>query len=355
MTNTLKPNNAGEENRFRRTLGTLSAVLAVAGASYLYSKTASATEAKPIAVYELESGSSYNNDLPEISLGEQRTAEEYKGYSGSSPQTNLADEVPESSVVPAKKKSESRSTGQAENLSKMSRDQRLEYLGLELSEINSVNDEVLRKIPDEIFELPLMNMYPEAVMANQDLINDLAESSGISPNLIAILMTIESKGNPNAKSGAGAYGLFQVTHVAMQDLVQLPPGHIAHDANALEDFNKLKEYIDNGKHLSDEQLRRHGELAFKYWLRCLEFAKNRLENRGVSNYNRALLSDLAAASYNGGSGNLENNFDSWPKEMQNYLRLVYKGLVLAVLNYDPDSNTINGIIFTGDFEPILIN
>lgn len=294
--------------------------------------------------------------MPKIILGEQAEATDYKAKVLITQDGDSGNVKPEPSEPKQQEEEPSKELDKEDpkELFSLSVDERLDYLGLDLSEINSVNDDVLRKIPDEVFDLPLINMYPEAVMAKRDLINDLAESSGISRNLIAILMTIESKGDPNAKSGAGAYGLFQVTEVAMQDLVKLPPGHIAHDAKALDDFYKLRDDINNGKSLSDEQLRRHGELALKYWLRCLEFAKNRLKNRGVSNYNKALLYDLAAASYNGGPQNLINDFTDWPTEMQNYLRLVYKGLVLAVLNYDPDGKFQSGIIFDGSFNPTVL-
>jgi soluble lytic murein transglycosylase-like protein len=46
----------------------------------------------------------------------------------------------------------------------------------------------------------------------------MGKKYNIDPNLIAIIMTMESGGNPNAKSYAGAIGLMQVTPLTAEDI-----------------------------------------------------------------------------------------------------------------------------------------
>lgn len=49
-------------------------------------------------------------------------------------------------------------------------------------------------------------------------INTMAKKYDIDANLVAIIMTIESGGDPHAKSGADALGLMQVTPLTAQDI-----------------------------------------------------------------------------------------------------------------------------------------
>jgi soluble lytic murein transglycosylase-like protein len=49
-------------------------------------------------------------------------------------------------------------------------------------------------------------------------INTMAKKYDIDPNLVAIIMTMESGGNPKAQSGAGAVGLMQVTPLTAEDI-----------------------------------------------------------------------------------------------------------------------------------------
>ena len=63
-----------------------------------------------------------------------------------------------------------------------------------------------------------------------------ASASGLDPNLVAVIMQIESCGNPFARSSAGAAGLFQVMpfHFAATDNPTAP------DTNALRGLDYLK-------------------------------------------------------------------------------------------------------------------
>ena len=99
---------------------------------------------------------------------------------------------------------------------------------------------------------------------------------GLDPNLLATVMQIESCGNPEARSGAGAMGLFQVM-----------PFHFEDDEEPYDpDTNALRSaaYLAQG-------LERSGGHA-----------------------------GLALAGYNGGLGVISRNYESWPTETQRYYR-----------------------------------
>ncbi len=102
-----------------------------------------------------------------------------------------------------------------------------------------------------------------------------AAAAGVDPNLAATVMQIESCGNPNARSGAGAMGLLQVMpyHFAPGDDPYAP------DTNAQRGLDYLK--------------------------RSLEAANN--DPR------------LALAGYNGGIGVIGKNESSWALETQRYV------------------------------------
>lgn len=59
---------------------------------------------------------------------------------------------------------------------------------------------------------------PASVRKWEPQITEAAKKYNLDPNLIAIIMTIESGGNPNAKSGAGAQGLMQITPPTAKDI-----------------------------------------------------------------------------------------------------------------------------------------
>lgn len=72
-------------------------------------------------------------------------------------------------------------------------------------------------------------------------IDTMAKKYNIDANLVAIVMTMESGGDANAKSGAGAVGLMQVTPLTAQDIaakyLQKPvKSYNLHDPNTSIEF-----------------------------------------------------------------------------------------------------------------------
>ena len=59
---------------------------------------------------------------------------------------------------------------------------------------------------------------PPTVKHWADPINTVAKKYNVDPNLVAIIMTIESGGDASAKSGASAMGLMQITPLTAQDI-----------------------------------------------------------------------------------------------------------------------------------------
>lgn len=59
---------------------------------------------------------------------------------------------------------------------------------------------------------------PQTVRRWQTPIDAAAKKYQVDPNFIAIIMTMESGGDPNAKSSAGAQGLMQITGPTAQDI-----------------------------------------------------------------------------------------------------------------------------------------
>jgi len=102
-----------------------------------------------------------------------------------------------------------------------------------------------------------------------------ADEYGLDPNLAATVMQIESCGNPQAKSQAGALGLFQVMPL------HFPPGE-----NGLDPGTNARRGL---AYLADDLQRAHGQYA------------------------------LALAAYNGGPERLTQGPDSWPAETQRYV------------------------------------
>jgi hypothetical protein len=98
---------------------------------------------------------------------------------------------------------------------------------------------------------------------------------GIDPNLAATVMQIESCGNPNALSGAGAMGLFQVM-----------PFHFANDEDPYKPVTNAT--------------------------RGLAYLKSALDTQGGD-------SRLALAGYNGGITGAKRPESAWPAEMQRYV------------------------------------
>jgi soluble lytic murein transglycosylase-like protein len=103
-----------------------------------------------------------------------------------------------------------------------------------------------------------------------------ANLHGLDPNLVATVMQIESCGNPQAISRAGARGLFQVM-----------PFH-----------------FDVGEDTLDPDTNAARGMA--YLAQALEKADDDVA--------------LALAAYNGGHGIIDKSWESWPAETQRYYR-----------------------------------
>jgi soluble lytic murein transglycosylase len=61
---------------------------------------------------------------------------------------------------------------------------------------------------------------PQNVRQWQPLIQEMSSRYDIDPNLVAIIITIESGGNPKAHSGVGAQGLMQIMPATATDIAQ---------------------------------------------------------------------------------------------------------------------------------------
>jgi soluble lytic murein transglycosylase-like protein len=107
-------------------------------------------------------------------------------------------------------------------------------------------------------------------------ITDWSEAFQLDPNLVALVMQIESCGHPDAVSHAGAMGLFQVM-----------PFHFSATENPLDP------HVNASRGLA-------------YFARSLELAEGKI--------------DLALAGYNGGHGVIHRHPSSWPAETQRYVR-----------------------------------
>ncbi len=124
-------------------------------------------------------------------------------------------------------------------------------------------------------DAPLARFFTPEVMHWQDEIRRWAQLYQINPNVIAIVIQIESCGSPEVLSWAGAVGLMQV----------------------------MPYYFDNGENMLDPDTNvRHGMTIFK---ECLNvFADGQL--------------GMAAACYNGGASVTQTNYANWPNETQHY-------------------------------------
>lgn len=116
---------------------------------------------------------------------------------------------------------------------------------------------------------------PEVQYWGEDIVA-WAQAYQLDPNLIATVMQIESCGDPNAISPAGAAGLFQVM-----------PYHFAEGENALDpDTNALRGVA----YLAESLGRANGHVG------------------------------LALAGYNGGPGAIVQGWSSWTVETRYYFR-----------------------------------
>jgi hypothetical protein len=125
-------------------------------------------------------------------------------------------------------------------------------------------------------ELSLSPIFTDSVQYWKEDLLRWAGEHNLDPNLAATVMQIESCGNPNAGSGAGAMGLFQVMpfHFAANEEPYDP------DTNAFRGMNYLAEGLEaSGGHAG-----------------------------------------LALAGYNGGHSVINRSYDEWATETQRYYR-----------------------------------
>jgi hypothetical protein len=122
--------------------------------------------------------------------------------------------------------------------------------------------------------LPLSRIFTPEIQSWSGSIEHWAQAAGLDPNLVAVVMQIESCGDPSARSSAGAIGLFQV----------MPDHFLASENPFNPDTNATR--------------------GLAYLKRSLAAADG---NAG-----------LALAGYNGGLGVISNPEWAWPAETQRY-------------------------------------
>jgi soluble lytic murein transglycosylase-like protein len=138
---------------------------------------------------------------------------------------------------------------------------------------------------------------PQRVRRHQAAIEAASLRHGVDANLIAIVVLVESGGDPRAKSPSGALGLMQLMPKTAAGIAKRR-GFRGHRQRQLyrPDYN-----LDLGTWYLAQQLKNHG--------------------RGISVYDVA----LAAAAYNAGPGRLRRHLRSGkalPAETRRYQRLV---------------------------------
>ena len=150
---------------------------------------------------------------------------------------------------------------------------------------------------------PLASFYAPAVRHWAPQIEEWAKAYELNPNVIAIVMQIESCGDPEAISFAGALGLMQVM-----------PLHFDDGENMLN---------------PDTNVRR----GMNFFNQCLrEFADWDI--------------GLALACYNGGPGVVYRDMSTWPAETQRYYRWA-TGLWEDAVRGDGESDTLEDWLSSG--------
>jgi hypothetical protein len=160
-------------------------------------------------------------------------------------------------------------------------------LGADVGTIFQVVPAISGTIPISVrlYESPSLRVIPPPTLSAifrptvqywKDSLLQWGEQYKIDPNLIATVMQIESCGNPSARSGAGAMGLFQV----------MPFHFTAEEAPFEPDTNAARgiAYLAGGLEISSGH------------------------------------AGLALAGYNGGHSVITRSFDEWPHETQRYYR-----------------------------------
>jgi hypothetical protein len=147
-------------------------------------------------------------------------------------------------------------------------------------------------------DIPLLDFYTPTVMYWEPAIEKWSEDYRLNPNLLAIIIQIESCGNPYVASEAAAQGLFQVT----------PPN--------------FWEYKLGGNQLDPEV---SAEVGMRVFRDCLRWSRDRnFDGINESNYNVG----LAFACYNAGTQPILSCYEqdiascrpSWDIQAQYYYR-----------------------------------
>lgn len=143
---------------------------------------------------------------------------------------------------------------------------------------------------------------PATVKQWSGIIQEMARTYDIDPNLIAIIMTIESGGNPQAKSGVGAQGLLQIMPGTAQDIASK---HLKTPVTQYDIYDP----------------RTNIEFGTAY----LAYLRNTFGEAGQGpTWDET--AELIGAGYNGGPGaarNLENGLGLQSLETSSYSRDVY--------------------------------
>ena len=119
---------------------------------------------------------------------------------------------------------------------------------------------------------------PQNVRQWDGIIQEMAKKYNLDPNLIAIIMTIESGGNPRAQSGVGAQGLMQIMPLTAKDIAS----------------KHLKEPVTTYD-IYDPRTNIEFGAAYLAWLRD-QFGSS----SQAPSWNETV--ELVAAGYNGGPG-----------------------------------------------------
>ncbi|WP_119072799.1 lytic transglycosylase domain-containing protein [Aggregatilinea lenta] len=152
-------------------------------------------------------------------------------------------------------------------------------------------------------DAPLATFYAPAVLHWAPQIEAWARAYELNPNVIAIVMQIESCGDPEAISFAGALGLMQVM-----------PLHFDDGENMLNPDTNVR----RGMNFFNECLRQYADWDI----------------------------GLALACYNGGPGVVYRDMSTWPAETQRYYRWA-TGLWEDVVRGDGESPTLDNWLESG--------
>jgi hypothetical protein len=136
---------------------------------------------------------------------------------------------------------------------------------------------------------------PSTVTEWSPMLRRAGAEHGVDPELLAIIVLVESGGNPHAGSSVGARGLMQV----MPATGQLIASERGIDSFAPDELYDPETCIDFGAYYLAQQLRSFGRRDDPDWLESVR---------------------IAAAAYNGGPGNAQRG--TWPQETQAYVRWV---------------------------------